>query len=185
LAGDGSVTLNVAVDRAEARLLPSRHRFALARLIAYLRLLRRPPAGAQPEHLILAIDRDQTAIEMNCVAAWIMATTTCYVAALLPVVLPLSILAAIPIAAILIHVPIVPGGALLRLMLGDGDHVKIVSVITMVLLLIASSYFATVATWPRFVACFFVAVFIVNSIAAVLLWLMRDRVRAAEERCVR
>ena len=179
------MTLNVAVDRAEARLLPSRHRFALARLIAFLRLLQRRTTATQPEHLILAIDRDQTAIEMNCVAAWVMATTICYVAVLLPFVLPLSILAAIPIAAILIHVPIVPGGALLRLLIGDGDHIKIVSVTTMAPLLIASSYFATTMAWPRFVAWFFIAALIVNSIAAVLLWLIRDRVRAAEERCVR
>lgn len=179
------MTLNVVADRAAARLLPSRHRFALARLIAYRFLLQRRTVAAQPEHLILAIDRDQTALEMNCIAAWVLLTTTCYVTALLPFVLPLSILAAVPIAAILIQIPAIPGGALLRLILGDGDHVKIVSVITMALLLIASSYFATTTLWPRFVAWFFIAVFIINGIAAVVLWLMRDRVREAEEECVR
>lgn len=122
---------------------------------------------------------------MNGVAIWVMITTTAYVAASLPFTLPVSILLAIPLAAMAIQVPFLPGGALLRLLLGDGNHIKIVSVTTMALLLIVSSYFAMKTTWPRFVAWFFIAVLIINSVAAALLWLMRDQIRAAEERCVR
>jgi hypothetical protein len=179
------MTMNVVIDRPEARWLPSRHHFALARLIALARLGNARPEVKQHEHLILSIDRDQTAAEMYCVAAWIIATTACYIGVALPFVLPLSIVLAIPLAAMAIHLPIVIGGPLLRLLIGDGNHIKIVSMTTMSLLLIASAYVATTTTWARFVAWLFLAILIINSAAAAVLWLMRNAVQAAEERCVR
>lgn len=177
--------MNVVVDRPEARWLLSRHRFALARLIAYIRLRGARPAANKPEHLILPIDRDQTAAEMNGVAIWVFVTTVCYFAALLPLALPVAVILAIPIAAIVIHLPIVLGGPMLRLLIGDGDHVKIVSVMTMALLLIGSSYFAISPSWARFAAWFFFAILAINSVAAIILWLSRGSVRAVEERCAR
>ena len=57
--------MNVVVDRPDGRWLPSRHRFALARLIGYLRLRRAKAAVRHSEHLILPIDRDQTAAEIK------------------------------------------------------------------------------------------------------------------------
>lgn len=179
------MTPNIVVDRPMARWLPSRHRFALARLVAYVRLRFDQPAATQPEHLILPIDRDQTVAEMYGIAVWVFATTTCYVAASLPFRLPWSIILAIPLAAIAIHVPIVAGGPVVRLLTGDGNHTGIVSVITMGLLLIASSYAVTTASWARFVAWFFFAILIINGAAAVVLWLLRGAVQAGEERCVR
>jgi len=179
------VTMNVVIDRPEARWLPSRHRFALARLIAYIRLRFDRPSAAQPEHLILPIDRDQTAAEMNCVAVWVLATTTCYVAASLPFRLPLSLVLAIPLAAIVIHLPVVTIGPLVRLVMGDGNNIGILSVITMGLLLIASSYAVTTTSWARFAAWLFFGVLAVNCAAAVILWLLRGAVRAGEEQCVR
>jgi hypothetical protein len=177
--------MQVVIDRPEARWLPSRHRFALWRLVAYVRLRWSRPPLERPEHLILAIDRDQTAAEMHCIAAWAFVTTTCYFAAFLPFALPLSILIAIVLAGIAVQIPIVPGGGMLRLLMGDGDHVKIVSVTTMGLLLMASSYIATTTTWARFVAWFFFAILIMNCVVAAILWLLRGAIRAAEERCVR
>jgi hypothetical protein len=177
--------VNVVVDHPEARLLPSRHRFALARLIAYVRLRSARPAVSQPEHLILPIDRDQTAAEMNGTAIWVFVTTTCYIAAALPLSLPIAVIIAIPLAAIAIHLPIVVGGPILIFVIGDGDHVKIVSAITMGLLLIASSYFAISPEWVRFAAWLFFAILIINSAAAAILWLLRKPIRAAEERCAR
>jgi hypothetical protein len=176
--------LNIVADRPEARWLPSRHRFALARLIGFLRLRRSKPEAHDSEHLILSIDRDQTAAEMHLIALWTFVTTACYFAAALPLALPLSIVLAIPLAAIAIHLPIVIGGPLLRLFIGDGNHIKIISMITMTLLLIASSYVATSASWARFIAWLFLAIFLINCLAAAILWLLRDAVKAAEERCV-
>ncbi|HEX9458812.1 MAG TPA: hypothetical protein VGA84_06685 [Thermoanaerobaculia bacterium] len=177
--------LNVAIDRPDARWLPSRHRFAVARLIGYILLRRARSTVQSPEHLILAIDRDQTAVEMHLAALWVFATTACYIAVSLPFALPLSIALAIPLAAITINLPIVLSGLILRGLTGDGNHIKIVSVITMALLLIASSYVATTRTWARFVAWLFFAILLLNCVAAVILWLLRGIVQAAEERCVR
>jgi hypothetical protein len=179
------VTPNIVVDRPMARWLPSRHRFALARLVAYVRLRFGQPPAMQPEQLILPIDRDQTAEEMYSVAVWVFATTTCYVAASLPFRLPWSIILAIPLAAIAIHLPIVAGGPVVRLVTGDVNHTAIVSVITMGLLLMASSYAITTASWARFVAWLFFAIVIINGAAAAVLWLLREAVHAGEERCVR
>jgi len=179
------VTPNIVVDRPMARWLPSRHRFALARLVAYVRLRFDQPAAMQPEQLILTIDRDQTVAEMYGVAVWVFATTTCYVAASLPFHLPWSIILAIPLAATAIHVPIVAGGPVVRLLAGDGNHTRIISVITMGLLLMASSFAVTTASWARFVAWLFFAILIINGTAAAVLWLLRGAVQAGEERCVR
>ena len=179
------MTLNVAIDRPEARRLPSRHRFALARLIAFARLGNARRAVKQPEHLILPINRDQSAMEMHCIATWVFATTTCYISVALPLPLLLSILLSIPLAAIAIHLPIVIGGPILRLLIGDGNHIKIVSVTTMSLLMIVSCHVATTTTWARLVAWLFLAILIINSVAAAVLWLLRNTIQAAEERCVR
>ncbi|MBV8546295.1 MAG: hypothetical protein JO088_16250, partial [Acidobacteria bacterium] len=66
--------MNVVADKPEAHWLPSRHRFALSRLIAYAKLRRARAIAKNAEHLILPIDRDQTAAEMNGVALWVFFT---------------------------------------------------------------------------------------------------------------
>jgi hypothetical protein len=178
------MTMNVVVNRPEARWLPSRHRFALAQLIAFVRLRRSEhPIANAADHLILPIDRDQSAAEAYTVAIWVFVTVAAYLAAILPMSLPLAIIAAIPLASIVLHLPIVLGGPILRLILGDNDHVKIVSVGTMSLLIVWSFCIARGDSWARFVAWFFFAVLACNAIAAVILWLLRGAVRAEESRC--
>ena len=177
--------MNVVRDRPEARWLPSRHHFALARLIAYANLRSACEGVKNAEHLILAIDRNQTAAEMNGVAIWIFVTTVCYIAAALPLIWPAAIIVAIPIAAIVLQFPTVIIGPIVRMLIGDGNHIKIISVIAMSLLVIASSYVATSNSWARYAAWFFFAVLIVNGAAAAIVWLLRGSIRAAEERCPR
>lgn len=179
------MTFHLVVDRPVARSLPSRHRFALSRLAAFVRLGRRSQPQEAAEHLILAIDRDQTGAEMNCVALWVLATAASYFAVALPFPWPLSILAGVALAILAIHIPIVGGGFLLRLLIGDGDHASLVSAATMTLLFIASGYFAMTSSWVRFVGWLFIGMLVINGIAALFLWLLRDKVRSAEERCVR
>jgi hypothetical protein len=177
--------MNVVIDRPEAHWLPSRHRFALSRLIAYAKLRGMRAVENDVEHLILPIDRDQTAAEMNGVALWVFVTTVCYIAAALPLILPVAIVLAVPLAAIVLQFPIVGIGPIVRMVIGDGDHIKIISMITMSLLVIASSYFAVSTSWARYVAWLFIAVLLVNGAAAILVWLLRGGIRAAEERCAR
>jgi hypothetical protein len=177
--------VNAVTDKPEARWLPSRHRFAMTRLIAYAKLRGARALANDAEHLILPIDRDQTAAEMSGVAVWVFFTTVCYISATLPLIFPVAIIAAIPLAAIVLQFPIVVIGPIVRMMIGDGDHIKIISMITMALLVIASSYLAVSSSWPRYVAWFFFAALMVNGAAAILVWLLRDGMREAEERCVR
>lgn len=122
---------------------------------------------------------------MNCVAVWVLATTSCFFAAVLPFSLPLSILAGVALAVIAIHIPFLLGGFLLQLLIGDGNHTGHISLATMTLLFVASGYFAMTTSRARFVAWLFIAVLVINSIAAVVVWLLRDHVRLAEDRCVR
>ncbi|MEA2240185.1 MAG: hypothetical protein QOC81_4909 [Thermoanaerobaculia bacterium] len=177
--------MNVIADRPEARLLPSRHHFAIARLVAFLRLQLRADGRSveTPEHLILPIDRDQSSAEIYAIATWVFLTTASYFACLLPLPLPLALLAAIPLAFIAIHIPIVVGGPLVRLLAGEKNHVRTISAITMGALLISSLYIARTATWARVVAWLFLTVVAGNAIAAVILWMLRGRVQAAEKRC--
>jgi hypothetical protein len=177
--------VNVVTDRPEARWLPSRHRFALSRLIAYAALRRARGAAKTVEHLVLPIDRDQTAAEMNGAAVWVFVTTACYIAAVLSLTWPAAIAVAIPMAAIVLQFPIVVIGPIVRMLIGDGDHVKIISLITMTLLVIASSYLAASTSWARYVAWLFFAVLVANGAAAIVVWLLRGRIREAEERCAR
>ena len=178
------MTMNVLVDQPQARWLPSRHRFAITRLIA-LAMARRVPTSANKthEHLILAIDRDQDAIENHAVAVLVFVITASYCAALLPLPLPLAMIVSIPLAVLALHLPIVAGGPVLRMLVRDENHISIVSMGTMGLLLIWSSYIAQAASWARFVAWFFLGLVTMNCLAALILWLMRAQVRAAEERC--
>jgi hypothetical protein len=181
----GGCGVNVVRDRPEARWLPSRHHFAVARLIAYAKLRGAREGARNAEHLILSIDRDQTAAEMNGAAIWVFITTVCYIAAALPLIWPVAIVISIPIAAIVLQFPTVVIGPIVRMLIGDGDHIKIISVIAMSLLVIASSYFAVSSSWARYVAWFFFAVLLVNAAAAIVVQLLRGGIRAAEERCAR
>ncbi len=178
--------INAAVDRPRARWLPSRHHFALARLIACARLRSAMRAsGPATDHIVLAIDPDQTAAEMNGVALWVFLTAACYFAALLPWTLPLSLVGGMLLAAIALHLPFLIGGALIRALTGDGDHIRIISLLTMSLMTIASSWIATTTTWARFAAWLFLAVLFVNGLAAIITWVLRRWIAALEEQCVR
>lgn len=178
--------INVIINRSAARWLPSRHRFALAQLVAFARLRRGEPQDADgPDHLILPIDRDQSAAESYAVAVWVFLTVAAYLAAILPMPLPLAIIVAIPLASIVIHIPIVGGGLALRPLNGDKDHVKTISVGTMGLMIVWSFYVARGASWARFVAWLFFAILTCNAIAALILWFLRAEVQAEENQCAR
>jgi hypothetical protein len=160
--------------RGDARWLPSRHRFALFRLFAYLRLL-----AAKPEPrpgLILIIDRDQTAYEHHLVSLWIAATSTFYLAATLfrglPV--PVAIAAAIPVAALALEVPFYVSGLLLR----RGSRVN--GIVCMLVLAIASLYVVRQPSWVRFVAWQFFAVIALNATAAAIVFLLRAPIARLE-----
>lgn len=169
--------MKVVRDRPEARLLPARHHFALARLIAFLL----PHRAENPEgvHVALAIDPNQSVIEATIVSAWITITVTCYLAAVLPLNLLVAILVALPLSSLVLQLIC----EIVGVPLGDGDHTRLNSVMIMLVLAVASAYFVAQPAWVRLVACFYFLVVIANGIAAAILWLLRGRVRELEARC--
>src|SRR5262249_25819176 len=131
-------------DNPAARWLPSRHQFALSKLIASLtgRLRRTPQLDV--DHLLLAIDREQSAVENYTVSVWFWLTTACYLAAVLPLRPWLAIAITIPLAAFVVQIPLYLGATRLILML---------------LYFCASAYFATAAGPVHYVAWLSLAVF--------------------------
>jgi hypothetical protein len=173
--------LNVVRNRPAAKWLPSRHRFALARLIAYVMLRTRRPSLPQVDRIVLAIDRDQSAIENHAVSAWFLGSTICFIAAALPFSVPVALLLAFPLALIAVEIPLHVTGLLSR----DrwADHTRASSVATMLSGVVAASYFAMRPGWAQPVGRLFLAIVIANGVAALIMWLLRDHVRKIEERC--
>ena len=132
--------------------LPSRHRFALTRLIAFI-IHKRASAKMTVDHLLLAIDRDQSAMETYALSIWVLIASICYVAAVLPLPAGWSILLGIPIAALLIQLPI-PFGA--------------TSAILLLIQFCAAAYFATANGPVHYVALLSLTIFIANSLAWIV-----------------
>jgi len=165
-------------NQPEARWLPSRHRFAAFRLYALLRLLTVRPEAIEGED-VLPIDRDQSAHEQYTVAAWVYLTAVGYVTALLPLVTPLAIVIALPVAAVALHVPLLLLGVVLpRWTPHESVHAKVL----MTVLAAVSLWFAQHAGWPRFIAWLFLGVLAMNGLAALCVLALRGTVARMERR---
>ena len=140
-------------DNPAARWLPSRHYFALARLTAVVMGRSRTAPRLEVDHLLLAIDREQSAVENYTVSVWFWLTTACYLAAVFPFRPWIAIAIAIPLAAFVVQVPIYIGAN---------------SPILMLLHFCASAYFASVAGPIHYVAWFSLAVFTANAVAWII-----------------
>jgi hypothetical protein len=124
-----------------------------------------------PDRIILAIDPDQSAMENYAASIWFLGSLTCFIAAFVP------LLVAFPIALIVVEIPIYVFG------IPFGDR-HITSAGYVLCGVSAALYFAWQPSWVRFAAYAFLGVIALNAIAFVIMWLLRHRVRAAEERCV-
>ena len=163
--------MNVVRDKPAAKWLPSRHRFAIARLIAYVMLLVARPKLTEADHVILAIDRDQSAMENYAASIWYLGTLTCFLTSIVPVIL------AFPLALIVVELPIYAFGL-------PFNSRRAVSAGYLACGAAMSAYFALQPAWLRFVAYAYFGVLALDAIAFLAMWLLRNRVRAAEERCV-
>jgi tetrahydromethanopterin S-methyltransferase subunit E len=129
-----------------------RNRFALPKLIARIARREKPlPAGV--DRVLLADDRDQSAIENYTVCIWFCATVVVYIAAALPLQFPLALLAAIPLTAIAIEIPIYAGGN---------------SFVLMLLHFLASAYFVSHSGPAFYVAYFSLTIFFTNWVARIV-----------------
>jgi uncharacterized membrane protein len=170
---------------AEMRCMPSRHHFAIFRLIAYLRL-RNVRIVGEPDR-ILSIDRAQSAHEMFGVAAWLVLTVACYFVALMSeLALPLAIPIAVLLAWIALQAVAILSGMLLAPMIRlfarrpGQSNIRVNSFIAMLLLVGAAAYFATQRTWARFAAWQFLAAVALNAIAAAVVFLLSGEIARLE-----
>jgi hypothetical protein len=169
--------MNAVRDYPAAKWFPSRHHFALARLFAFVRShfpVRQP---TDVDHILLSIDRDQSAVEQYAIAIWIFVTLTCYVATLFS---PRWMIAAPVIAASAVQVIT---GSISAIGSVRANHLRRNSIILFGLMIIASAYFALQPMLVRYVAWFFLAVVALNAIAWIAMVALRNSVRKLEQRC--
>ncbi len=163
---------------AAARWLPSRHNFALFRLLAYVRLRNARP---EPAAVILGVDRHQSNTETWLVTVWVLLMATIFIAAVFAVPLALSFILAVAgfqVALITSGLTLAPlWNAATRL---DTPGVKVSSFAIMALLAAAAAYCATRPTWVRFAGWHFLSMLALNAIAAVIVFLLRGPIAQLE-----
>ena len=140
-------------DNPAARWLPARHYFALSRLIAWFMQRFGLAPKMTVDHLLLTVDREQSACENYTVALWFWLTTACYLAKVMPLNPALAIVIALPLAAFVVQVPLYLGAT---------------RMILMFLFFCASCYFAIVAGPIHYIAWLSLSVFVANAIAWIL-----------------
>lgn len=185
--------MKIARPQAAVPWAPSRHRYALFRLIAYLRLARtQAQSCVRDESRVLAIDRDQSMFEQYTIAVFVWVTVAAFLAAMLStrVILPLAIAVSIPIAALLFSMGVVVTGvaitpALHAIGLPRGvSNIAPNSWVLLTCVFLPSSYFAISNSWARYPAWLFLGAMVMNGVASIVLFFLRARLRAAEARCV-
>ena len=166
--------MTVVRDDPAARWLPSRHRFALARLIAFIIFLVEDsrPRLSNVDHLLLAIDRDQSAIENYFLSIWFIVMAVCYISAALPLPAVISFIVAVPLATIAMQIPMYVG-----------TPMQVSSIGFMLSLFSASAYYAASTSPIRYVAWFSLALMLMNAIAWLVMIFLRHDVRELERRC--
>ena len=168
-------------NQPRARRLPTRRRYALARLVALLtfRFEERVPEGI--DHVVYAMDRDHDKTESYFVASMFAALTIIYTAALLPFGRSISIVVAIAASPVTLQLPIYVAGALSGYRLRDLRSFQ--SAFHMLVLIAPSLYFARTTSPARFVAWTFLTLCGMNMIAAVIMFFARGRVARMEAEC--
>ena len=157
--------MRIVRDREDARWLPSRFRFALFKLLAFLRMQFTKPR-TKPG-LLLAIDRDQSEVEAYTVSLWLFGTVSCFLSPMI------SIYVALPLAPVAMQIPLWIAGRGLR----------VNSILLMTLIAAAATYFAMQPTWIRFAAWQFLAAMALNAAAALIMLALREQVGKMEARC--
>ncbi|HYS55059.1 MAG TPA: hypothetical protein VER58_14980 [Thermoanaerobaculia bacterium] len=167
--------MNAVRDCPDAQWFPSRYHFALLRLMALVRGHFPTRPRTDVDHILLAIDSDQTALEQYLVSIWLLVTAACYVGALLP--LRWSV-AALPLAALAIQLTITVLGVI-----GSGNHLRRNAIVLFGMMTIASAYFVTGASPARYMAGLFLGVLALNFLSWLTLLALREAVRRREQRC--
>ena len=168
--------MNIVRGRADAHWLPARYNFAIFRLYG---LVRMRFAKAAPADVAMVVDRHQSAIENFTVGAWTTLTLAAFVVSVLvnTWTLSLALVAAIPIALVLMHIPILTFGIVF---IRRENNLRLNSIVLMLTMTGASLYFARSTSWVRFAAWQFLAVLAINGIAALAALLLQGAMTRTE-----
>lgn len=174
--------MRVIRDRAEAKWLPSRFHFALARLVAYVVFRRAAPRDQRG--LVLAVDRNQNGIESYAASIGVLILATCYTAVLLGrLVHPIAAaVLAVPMALAALQVPIVLLPLTAALPRIQRHAMRVNSLLLTTVLLCLSLYFAVSDGWVRIIARTFFVLVLMNVLAAIVIWPLRQRFAELEGR---
>lgn len=161
-------------DRADARWLPQRHRFALTRLIAYAMF--HLTGRREEKGIALGIDRDQASIESHSLAVGVTVVSTLFAYALLSRLLlrPVAALLA-PLASTVSLQVILIWAAFAPRSWRWNNHIEVNSFLTLLAVAATALYFAADGGWIRYVAWFVIGVYALNAIAAIVAFLMKRR----------
>lgn len=163
------------VNDPRAKWLPSRHRYALSKLIAWavFRLAhRQSPTGRH----IFAIDRDQSTLEIFTVAMIVFLATTADIAALLPLPPWLSIPIAAAATPWLLQIPLYVAGV-------PFQSEKVTSIAIMGVVVALSVWVATKPTPLHFVPLVFLGILVINGVAWLVVLPLRRRMEKLEQEC--
>ncbi|HUP45003.1 MAG TPA: hypothetical protein VM779_05775 [Thermoanaerobaculia bacterium] len=175
--------MRIVRDRADARWLPSRYRFAIFRLTAWL-LLRRSRSEIR-EGLVLGIDRDQNAVESYTVGIWLTANASLFLLAFFQ---PYIFRPVAPVVAFLVTVigfqVLITAFAFGPRSWRQQNHIELQSFTHMFVVTVAAIHFAGTDGWIRWVAWAFLLVLGINTAAAAAVRGLRGRIDAAEREIV-
>ena len=185
-------------NQPAARWFPSRRRFALSKLLAF-GALRMHCAGQNPppaesfddgRQLVLVIHRDQDFLEIHTVTILHFAVVTCFLASLIPLPLPLSILLVAPLEPLLaLLVCFITGLVMSRWSAfrkqDDMNFQQANGVVLMGLTLAAAlDLFRHAPDWAWPVGALFLGITILNALAWVAVRLLQSEIARWEQRCV-
>ena len=171
-------------NRADARLLPSRHDFALFRLVAWMRLRKAKPA---PTSTMYFTDRHQSAAEMWMVGLWLLAASSLYVADALSPQIPLvlALVVGFFVAGTALQAAAITSGLLVAPLVKSVFRIRVLPLringpVVMTLFLSATGWAALRPTWIRYVAWSTIGAAVLNLTAAALLLAVRDAIAQLE-----
>jgi hypothetical protein len=179
--------MRIVRDRADARWLPSRFRFALFRIAALVVMSRLTPR--EKRGLVLIIDRDQSAVEQHLLSLGAVLAGTLFMAGALQPTLGVTaaLILSLPLTLGVFSTVLVAAGLVIEPLVAKAGASLLVArklngLTHMALLTAAAIFFATRQSWVRPFAWTFLIVVGCNLIAAVAMLALGSREAALNQR---
>ena len=173
--------LKLVRDCPQARNLPSRRRYALARLVALLAFRRTAQVPAGVDRVVYGIDPDHDPTENYFVGSMYAMLMVAFTAAALPFGRAMSIIVAAVLSPLTLQLPIFIAAVFSRFRKGDFRRWQ--AAVHLGIIAAFSAYFARTDSAVRYLAWAFLILVAANAIAAVIMFFTRDTVRRMEAEC--